>query len=146
MLRLRQVFPFLFATGLPLSLAVVLLSGCAGSRIAPHPFEIKLADLQPMTPIHGEGVWVVRYSDQTVAAFADRAVDGCEIRWIGPADLQSFFGGQQYPDEFSAGIFRKLCSGTTYDLNGNHIFGPGSGGLDHLPTRVESGVVVVDIG
>lgn len=55
----------------------------------------------------------------------------CEVRW-----LPEFSFRDPDTDEDRTGWFRGDCSGTTYRLNGERVFGPGPRDMDRHPARV----------
>ncbi|HWC29626.1 MAG TPA: hypothetical protein VG845_06040 [Dehalococcoidia bacterium] len=49
------------------------------------------------------------------------------------------------PAGFEERVFREPCHGSTWDANGNRLFGPTTGSLDRFPVRVVDGSVHVDV-
>lgn len=85
--------------------------------------------------ITNEAFHIVRLEDGDVRALSSKDPHlGCAVPW----QPDFTFDGRQ-------GWFRNPCHGETYDIAGNHVFGPGPRGLDRFGVEIESGRVIVDL-
>lgn len=109
------------------------------SEPAPHLVDVGLLEDIPLrTPVFvADGdFWLVRLDDQHVLALStfDSHLRHCRVPWR--PGFHFNLGGQG--DE--AGWFRDPCSGSTYDLVGNKIYGPSPRGLDRYEVRIQRGL------
>ena len=130
---------------------LVLVAACMAAIVGGTPkrtLKVPRADLQTGVPAfyplpslgadragRTHGVWVVLRADGQAQAFFSRdSHSGCTVPWR--ADF--VFEGR-------AGWFRDPCTGSTYTLEGEKVFGPAPRGLDRHPASVEEAQVVVDL-
>jgi hypothetical protein len=103
-----------------------------------------LADVPSRTPVYfGDGnFWLVKLDEKNVLALSatDSHVGHCQVFWR----PDFIFDGE-------TGWFRAYCSGSTFDLAGNRIYGPSPRGLDRYDVRFSNSsgtrvLVVADDG
>jgi Rieske Fe-S protein len=87
-----------------------------------------LSDLPSRAPVYfGDGnFWLVKLDEKNVLALSatDSHVGHCQVSWR-----------TDFVFDNEAGWFRAYCSGSTFDLSGNRIYGPSPRGLDRYDVR-----------
>jgi hypothetical protein len=92
-----------------------------------------IAKIPLRAPIYFEDgdFWLVKLDANTVVALSpiDSHIRHCHVPWR----PDFVFNGE-------TGWFRDPCSGSTYDLAGNRIFGPAPRGLDRYEVHLDDGL------
>ena len=82
------------------------------------------------------GELIALYTYDTHPLFREH---GCPAPW-----RSDFVFTDPITQDERAGWFRSGCSGTTYDVHGERVFGPGQRDMDRFPIVIDSDRVLVD--
>ena len=82
------------------------------------------------------GQLVALYTYDTHQIFREQ---GCTVRWKPEIPVATYKTGEE-----GFGVFRVGCSGSTFDISGDRLFGPAPRDLDRFPLEVGDQLILVD--
>ncbi len=137
--RRAVLITLVLGAGLAVIAVLIAFAWPAGSKVGDAAW-VKAADLdtlpvnQPLL-VPEQRVYLVKLSSGEVLALSRRSpYQGCTVPW----QPDFTFAGR-------TGWFRDPCSGSTFDVAGDLVFGPAPRGMDRFPVRIDDGHVQVNI-